>query len=195
MMSRIRTMHCLLHRIYLNRCAQIAAASGASRPSSSFSSISLRGLFHNKFLTGEELQMRRMRQQFGRRRKRQYFVLPPDVFEALQLFAEFRMVERYSENLEKRKGEREGAKEREREARNERREERRIREMIKMRKELKPENDVKNNDDQNENKLKTEENESLSLMRRNSLKETKKNEENEVFHIAPSSAMKTGEER
>ncbi|KAH7818052.1 uncharacterized protein MONOS_5080 [Monocercomonoides exilis] len=121
-----RAIHNHLHRRDLNRCSQVASASGASY-SSSYSSL-LRTLLHNKFLTGEEQHMRRMRQQFGKRRKRQYFILPPDVFEALLLFAEFRMVERYSENLEKRKRERERERERRKEreeqgTREERREE------------------------------------------------------------------------
>ncbi|KAH7829737.1 uncharacterized protein MONOS_15971 [Monocercomonoides exilis] len=102
---RIRAMHPLLLRRYLNRCAQVAAASGASRSSSSssFSSSSSSSLLRssrNRFLTGEEQQTRRMRLQFGRRRKRQYLVLPSDVFEALPLCAEFRIMERYAKYLE-----------------------------------------------------------------------------------------------
>ncbi|KAH7821405.1 uncharacterized protein MONOS_13954 [Monocercomonoides exilis] len=96
-------MHPLVLRRFLNRCAQVAAASGASRSSSSSSSFSLLRSSRNRFLTGEEQQMKRMQQEFGRRRKKQYFVFPPDVFEALPLFAEFRMVEQYVKNLEKRK--------------------------------------------------------------------------------------------
>ncbi|KAH7829597.1 uncharacterized protein MONOS_12 [Monocercomonoides exilis] len=134
-----------------------------------------------------------MRQQFGRRKKRQYFVLPPDAFQALPLFAKFRTVKWFVENLEKRKRERERAKESEREARNERREERRTGELIKMRKALKSANDENNNDDEKENEVKAEKNQSLSLIRRDSLKEIKKNEESEF--LSDSSIISDEEER
>ncbi|KAH7818563.1 uncharacterized protein MONOS_16334 [Monocercomonoides exilis] len=191
MARRIRAMHPLLRRRYLNRCAQVAAASGASRSSSSSSSL-LRSS-RNRFLTSEEQQMRRMRQQLRRRRKRQYFVLSRDAFEALPLFAEFRMVERYAENLEKRKIERVRAKEREREAMNERREERRIRELIKMRKILKHASDRDNSFNENEYKAKSEENEKFALVTRDSLKEPKLNEETEC--LSDSSIISDEEER
>ncbi|KAH7828705.1 uncharacterized protein MONOS_16166 [Monocercomonoides exilis] len=94
MARSIRAMLPLFRRRYLNRCAQVASASCSPCSSSSSSSSSLLRSSRNRFLTSEEQQMRKMQQQFGRRRKRQYFVFPPDVFEALPLFAEFRMVER-----------------------------------------------------------------------------------------------------
>ncbi|KAH7830292.1 uncharacterized protein MONOS_6393 [Monocercomonoides exilis] len=50
-----------------------------------------------------------------------------------------------------------------------------------MRKVLKPENDRDYNDDEKENNVKAEENESLSLIRKDSLKEPKKNEDSECL--------------
>ncbi|KAH7821380.1 uncharacterized protein MONOS_15300 [Monocercomonoides exilis] len=69
----------------------------------------------------------------------------------------------------------------------------RTREMIKMRKVLKPANEGDSSDEEKENKVKEEENESLSLIRRNSLQEMKKKEESEC--LSDSSIIGDEEER